>query len=88
MTQGITLIEQALLETVRSLPLERQRQVLDFAEFLALKANKSHEADIQPAMYPSKLNQQWAGGLRDYREQYTSVELQKETLKNWDGSDS
>lgn len=30
-----------------------------------------------------KLKQRWAGGLRAYREQYTSVELQKETLKDW-----
>ena len=53
MTQVITPIEQALLEKVRSLPLERQREVLDFAEFLSLKAKEDHEAEVQPANSPS-----------------------------------
>lgn len=124
MTPVITPIEQALLEKVRSLPLEQQREVLNFAEFLALKAKETHEAVIQPTppsidgrqlsgmLYQTgrqtvsleemdraiaecvteqtlkpaqspKLKQRWAEGLRAYREQYRSGELQKETLKDW-----
>ncbi|MCP5048895.1 MAG: hypothetical protein GY940_17120 [bacterium] len=32
----------------------------------------------------TKLSQNWAGALSDYRDQYTSIELQKKTLE-WRG---
>jgi hypothetical protein len=63
MTQIITPIEQALLEKVRSLPLERQREVFDFAEFLSLKARETPEAEIQPATSPSIDVRQLSGML-------------------------
>lgn len=34
-------IEQAILTTVRSLPLAKQQEVLDFADFLASKQNSA-----------------------------------------------
>lgn len=38
-------IEEAILEKVRTLPIDRQQQVLDFVEFLANKPNKPELAD-------------------------------------------
>ena len=37
-------IEEAVLEKVRRLPLNRKQEVLDFAEFLAQKENLTDEA--------------------------------------------
>ena len=36
------------------------------------------------AKQPTKLRQNWAGALRDYRDQYTSLELQEKALQ-WRG---
>lgn len=62
-------------EIVRKLPLEFQKEVIDFAEFLLEKQKKK---------MGNKLQQNWAGALREYREQYTSLELQKKALE-WRG---
>jgi hypothetical protein len=70
----ITPVEQALIETLRSLPLERQRQVLDFAKFLALKANETHEVDIQTTALPSIDVRQLSGMLHQPR---TTVSLEE-----------
>lgn len=62
-------------EMLRELPSELQQEVLDFVEFLIEKrARKSGR----------KLRQDWAGALREYRDQYTSLELQKRALE-WRG---
>lgn len=74
MTQVITPIEQALLEKVRSLPLERQREVLDFAEFLALKAKEDHAAVAQTAKPPSVDVRQLSGMLYQAGRQTVSLE--------------
>ena len=39
-------LEQAILEKVRSLPLEKQQEILDFAEFLLQKS--PIQASVQP----------------------------------------
>ena len=62
-------------ELVRALPPELQQEVLDFAEFLLEKRAKK-------AGKP--LRQDWAGALRDYRAQYSSLELQKKA-QEWRG---
>lgn len=41
-------IEQALLATIRELPAERQKEVLDFAAFLAARADQG-PAGLRPA---------------------------------------
>ena len=42
-------LEEAILEKVRSLPLDRQQQVLDFVEFLQSKSSElTVTATIQP----------------------------------------
>lgn len=62
-------------QKIKMLPPELQHEVEDFVEFLIerkkIKGGK-------------KLRQDWAGSLRDIRDQYTSLELQKKSL-DWRG---
>ncbi len=60
-----------LTELVRDLPFSVEQEVRDFVEFLLAK----HERE--PG---KKLRQDWAGTLSDYRQDYTSVELQEKSL--------
>jgi len=62
-------------EMFRELPSELQREVLDFIEFL------NHR---RAGRRGKKLRQDWAGSLGDYRDQYTSLDLQKRALE-WRG---
>ncbi len=62
-------------EMLKELPSELQQEVLDFIEFLNEKRARK---------YGKKLRQDWAGALKDYRDQYTSLELQKRALQ-WRG---
>lgn len=64
-----------LAEQIKALPPMLQREVADFVEFLLEKRAP------KPGQ---KLRQDWAGALRDYRGQYTSLELQKKALE-WRG---
>ena len=58
---------RALPELVQLLPSEMQQKVRDFVEFLLEKHLK------KPRGKPTF---EWAGALKDLRDQYTSVELQ------------
>jgi len=60
---------------IKELPPELRREVEDFVEFLLER--RAHKLG-------RKLRQDWAGALRDYRDQYTSLELQKKALE-WRG---
>ena len=62
-------------ELVRQLPADSQAEVRDFVESLLRKRNRK-SAD--------KLRQSWAGALSDFREEYSSIELQKKSL-DWRG---
>jgi hypothetical protein len=62
-------------EMFNKLPHELQQEVLDFVEFLIEKRSRK---------YGRKLRQDWAGALKQYRDQYTSLELQKKALE-WRG---
>jgi hypothetical protein len=62
-------------ERIRELPPELRREVEDFVEFLLER--RAHKLG-------RKLRQDWAGALRDYRDQYTSLDLQKRALE-WRG---
>lgn len=66
---------QNLEEMIRQLPPELQREVADFVQFLLEKRGPK-------AGKP--LRQDWAGALREYRDQYTSMGLQKKALE-WRG---
>jgi hypothetical protein len=61
-------------ELTRELPEKLQEEVRDFARFLA-------EKRARPTR--KKLRLDWAGGLKDLRDQYTSVELQHKILDWW-----
>ncbi len=65
----------ALKEIVEKLPPDLQQEVQDFIGFLLEKRKQK---------YGRKLRQDWAGALRDYRDKYTSLELQKKALE-WRG---
>ncbi|MCS7066515.1 MAG: DUF2281 domain-containing protein [Fimbriimonadales bacterium] len=64
----------SLEELIRALPPEAQEQVREYVEFLHSKYRRAR-------LNPLRLN--WAGALTSLREQYASVELQHETLKEW-----
>lgn len=63
-----------LEEKIRELPPELQREVEDFVEFLMDKQAKRKQ---------KKLRMSWAGALEEFRNQYTSLELQKKALEWW-----
>jgi hypothetical protein len=68
------IIESKRLDTVLDLPSElRDRDV----EVIVLPVGKDKKKK-------TKLSQNWAGTLSDYRDQYTSLELQKKALE-WRG---
>ncbi|OGF63620.1 MAG: hypothetical protein A2Y62_00890 [Candidatus Fischerbacteria bacterium RBG_13_37_8] len=66
---------QTLKDYIEKLPPELQEEVKDFIEFLlekkARKGNKTLRLD-------------WAGALSKYKNNYTSLELQKKAL-SWRG---
>ena len=66
---------KTLEELVRELPPDMQEEVREFAQFLLEKRVKGQK---------KFLSQTWAGGLKAFRDQYTSLELQKKALE-WRG---
>jgi hypothetical protein len=63
-----------LEEMIKELPPELQQEVRDFAEFLL---------ETKVRRKQKKLRMTWAGGLREFRDQFTSLELQKKALEWW-----
>jgi hypothetical protein len=63
-----------LSEVVQQLPPELQQEVEDFAQFLLDRTARPKQR---------KLRLSWAGGLREFRDRFTSMELQKKTLESW-----
>ncbi|MDI6886053.1 MAG: DUF2281 domain-containing protein [archaeon] len=59
-------------EKIKQLPPELHREVEDYVDFLLQKAKK------KPG---KKLKLDWIGGLKEYRDKYTSLELQKKALE-------
>ena len=66
---------ETVQDLVKVLPPDLQKEVEDFARFLIEKRLKKQG---------KRLSQDWAGALRDYRGQYTSLELQKKA-REWRG---
>ncbi len=62
---------KSLEDMIRELPPDMRAEVLDFVEFLIAKRSRRAR---------ETLRQDWAGALRAYREQYTSLELQRQAL--------
>jgi len=66
---------QALKDLIEQLPPDLQKEVRDFVAFLLERRRRK---------YGRKLRQDWAGALRNYRDQYTALELQRKALE-WRG---
>jgi len=66
---------ESLEDLIKALTPELQREAEDFIRFLLEKQAKK---------VGKRLRQDWAGALKDFREQYTSLELQKKALE-WRG---
>ena len=61
-------------EMMKQLPPELQQEVADFAQFLL---------DTKVHRKQKRLRLTWAGGLSEFRDQFTSLELQKKSLEWW-----
>ena len=71
----MSVTTKPLEELVQELPPDLRAEVRDFAEFLLERRDRRTG---------TTLRQDWAGALRDYRQQYTSLELQRQAL-GWRG---
>jgi hypothetical protein len=63
-----------ILNEIQNLPPQAQQQVVELVSTL-LKEHHHNPAH--------RLKQTWAGALRDYRNTYTSLSLQQETVNDW-----
>ena len=61
-------------DKINELPPEYQEEVLDFIAFLQKKAQKRKS---------KRLTLSWAGGLREFKDKFTSLSLQKKALEWW-----
>ena len=69
--------KKTLEEMIRELPSSLKDELLDFAHFLWEKKMGSIPKNAE-----RKLRLDWAGGLKEWRDEYTSVELQ-DKAKEW-----
>ncbi|RME50545.1 MAG: DUF2281 domain-containing protein [Caldilineae bacterium] len=63
----MAITAKPLEELIRELPPSLRAEVRDFVEFLLSKRGRPQGR---------RLRQDWAGALRAYRQQYSSVQLQ------------
>ena len=63
---------------VKNLPPDMQREVMDFVEFLIQRRAANRRDDSKP------VSQNWAGGLSEFRDRFTSVDLQHKA-REWRG---
>lgn len=66
----------ALAQKIDQLPEPLQREVEDFIDFIT-ERHLPHQRQ--------SLSLRWAGGLSEYRDQFTSLSLQKKSLDWWHG---
>jgi hypothetical protein len=59
-------------EKIKQLPSELHKEVEDYVDFLLQREKKKGD---------KKLKLDWIGGLREYRDKYTSFELQKKAVE-------
>jgi len=67
---------KTLEEIIQQLPPELQSEVRDFAEFLLDTKVRAKQAHLRLT---------WAGALKEFRDQYSSVELQHKAADWWAG---
>jgi len=61
-----------LKDLIETLPPDLKKEVEDFVEFLLEKKSKKQG---------KRLSQDWAGALKEFRDQFTSLGLQKKTIE-------
>ena len=61
-------ITDYIIEKLNTLPDTKQREVLNFVEALVAQGRLEQQGTLQ---------QEWAGALKDFRDKYTSLELQR-----------
>lgn len=61
-------------EKIKKLPPELHKEVEDYIDFLLEREKKKTG---------KKLKLDWAGGLKEYRDKYTSLELQRKIIEWW-----
>jgi hypothetical protein len=71
----VSTVTKPLQELVQELPPDMRAEVRSFVEYLLAKRGRRSERTLR---------QDWAGALSNYREQYTSLELQRRALA-WRG---
>jgi hypothetical protein len=59
---------ESLEEKIGRMPQDLKKEVMDFVDFLLSKQ------EIKPK---KKLSFEWIGGLKEYRDRFTALELQK-----------
>jgi hypothetical protein len=64
-----------LEKLIQGLPPDLKQEVEDFSQFLLSKRAQKKG---------NKLRQDWGGALKEYRQQYSALELQKKALE-WRG---
>jgi hypothetical protein len=76
-TGGTEMQERKRLEDIiKELPEDLRKELEDFAHYLwERKFRQGHKR--------KKLLLTWAGGLKEYRDRFTSLELQKKALEWW-----
>jgi hypothetical protein len=65
---------KSLNEIIKKLSPEEQNEIVTFAKKLLKKKKKSFKKQIDLS---------WAGALKEYKELYTSLDLQKKALEWW-----
>lgn len=63
---------ETVAQKIEKLPKALQREVLDYIDFLLSK--KTNKKKKKPKL-------DWMGGLKEYRDQYTALDLQKKALE-------
>ncbi len=66
---------KSMEELLKEVPLQLQNEVREYAQYLV-------DTKVEPKR--KYLPMDWAGGLKEFRGQYTSLELQKKALE-WRG---
>ena len=69
------MLEKELETKIKELPEDLRKEVLDYIEFLLNKQKFKKEKK-------GKFKFDWAGGLSDLKDKYTSVELQHK-ISEW-----
>jgi hypothetical protein len=66
-----------LEDIIKELPQDLREELEDFAQFL-------WEKKFKQGFKRKKLRLTWVGGLKEYRDKFTSLDLQKKALEWWD----